>query len=151
MKNNNFIILIALLIGMIIVFAAIVDELNAMEVHLLTVTAYNSTVEQTDSDPETTACMTSPKTGTLAVSRDLFDAGWTCGKWMFVEGYNHPFLINDKMGKTKGREKKEVVRSIDIYHLTVKEAVKFGVQRLKVLYIGNPNDIILKHTIDEEK
>jgi len=61
-----------------------------------TITAYTPTVEECDSDPFITACMKPVKEGTVAVSEDLFKAGWTFGREVYLKGYG-VFKINDLM------------------------------------------------------
>ena len=58
----------------------------APPVRKVTVTAYNPTTDQCDSDPLIAASMRKVRLGTIAVSRDLFDQGWVFGRKVRIEG-----------------------------------------------------------------
>jgi 3D (Asp-Asp-Asp) domain-containing protein len=62
----------------------------------VTVTTYNATVEQTDSNPSMTTFMSRPKPGTIAVSLDLLEMGFIPGKKVWLQGIGI-YRINDVM------------------------------------------------------
>lgn len=62
----------------------------------VTVTAYTSRPEETDSTPYITACNTPVQVGGIAVSRDLFEELGGCGASLTLSGYGALF-VNDKM------------------------------------------------------
>ena len=70
---------------------------TALEV---TVTAYSAEENQTDSTPTQTAFMTKVRYGTIAVSRDLHENGWTAGKLVYISGLG-VYRVNDLMHKRK--------------------------------------------------
>ena len=84
----------------------------------LTITAYNPTEAQCDEDPMVAASMRTVKPGTVAVSRDLFDAGWVFGKKIRIEGLGI-FEINDLMNS-------RFTNSIDVFMWDQDKAVRFG-------------------------
>ncbi|WP_243544912.1 3D domain-containing protein [Pseudodesulfovibrio tunisiensis] len=84
----------------------------------VTVTAYNPTTGQCDEDPLVAASMRKVRTGTVAVSRDLFDQGWVFGKKIRIEGLGI-FEINDLMNK-------RFTNRIDIFMWDEGQARQFG-------------------------
>lgn len=92
--------------------------LENRQVRTVTVTAYNPTEDQCDADPLVAASMRKVKTGTVAVSRDLFDQGWVFGKKIRIEGLGI-FEINDLMNK-------RFTRRVDVFMWDEDEAVRFG-------------------------
>ena len=62
----------------------------------VTVTTYNATVEQTDSNPSMTTFMSRPRPGTIAVSLDLLEMGFIPGKKVWLQGIGI-YRINDVM------------------------------------------------------
>lgn len=66
----------------------------------VTVTAYSAEESQTDSTPTQTAFMTKVRHGTIAVSRDLNEAGWTAGKLVYISGLG-VYRVNDLMHQRK--------------------------------------------------
>ncbi|MBC17722.1 conserved protein of unknown function [Pseudodesulfovibrio profundus] len=93
-------------------------------VKTVTVTAYNPTTDQTDSDPLIAASMRKVRLGTIAVSRDLFDQGWVFGRKVRIEGLGI-FEINDLMNK-------RFTRRIDIFMWDENQARQFGKKNVKV-------------------
>lgn len=93
-------------------------DAQAQWVKTLTVTAYNPTVEQCDDDPLVAASLRKVKPGTVAVSRDLFDAGWVFGKKIRIEGLGI-FEINDLMNA-------RFTNSIDVFMWDQDKAIRFG-------------------------
>ena len=97
------------------------NQLDSLTSKQLTITAYSPEKSQTDSTPFTTACMTKVKNGIVAVSQDLFNAGWSCGKKIFIKGIGIK-TIQDVMHKRKKDQ-------IDIFYFKTSEAKEFGVQK----------------------
>ena len=64
----------------------------------VTVTCYNSHVSQTDSTPFVTAFNTKTGPGTIAVSRDLLDRGFTPFSKVWIEGFGI-YTVNDIMNR----------------------------------------------------
>lgn len=96
---------------------------SAPPVRVVTVTAYNPTEEQTDSDPLIAASMRKVRSGTIAVSRDLFDQGWVFGRKVRIEGLGI-FEINDLMNK-------RFTKRIDIFMWDEDQARRFGKKNAK--------------------
>lgn len=89
----------------------------------VTVTAYNPQTDQCDADPLIAASMRKVRTGTIAVSRDLFNQGWVFGRKVRIEGYGI-FEINDLMNK-------RYTKRIDIFMWDEGEARQFGSKSIK--------------------
>ena len=89
----------------------------------VTVTAYNPTTEQCDEDPHVAASMRKVRSGTVAVSRDLFDQGWVFGKKIRIEGMGI-FEINDLMNK-------RFENRIDVFMWDQGKALSFGKKQIK--------------------
>ena len=83
-----------------------------------TVTSYSPHREQTDRDPHVAASMRKVREGTIAVSRDLFWAGWTFGRRVYIEGHG-VFEINDLMNE-------RFERRIDVFRWDKGKAKAFG-------------------------
>ncbi|MFW6007933.1 MAG: hypothetical protein ACOCP8_01600 [archaeon] len=84
----------------------------------VTLTAYTSSIRETNNDPKNTAIMNSPISGkTVAVSRDL---KYLLGKKIYIEGIGVRY-VNDLMNK---RFKK----TVDVLVPDVKKANDFGVK-----------------------
>ena len=84
----------------------------------VTVTAYSACEEECNPDHKNTACMRIPKKGDIAVSRDLFEHGWTFGKMVYISNIG-VYRINDLMNK-------RFTNSIDIFIDSKIQAKKFG-------------------------
>ncbi|XPV76370.1 MAG: 3D domain-containing protein [Desulfovibrio sp.] len=82
------------------------------------VTAYNAEEDQCDADPFIAASLRRVRPGTIAVSRDLFDAGWVFGKKVRIDGIGI-FEINDLMNA-------RYEKRIDIFMWDRNQAVSFG-------------------------
>lgn len=89
----------------------------------VTVTAYNPTTDQCDADPLIAASMRKVRSGTIAVSRDLFDQGWVFGRKVRIEGLGI-FEINDLMNK-------RFTQRIDIFMWDENQARQFGHRTIK--------------------
>jgi 3D (Asp-Asp-Asp) domain-containing protein len=94
----------------------------------VTVTAYTASVKECDGTPHQTAVMTKPRPGTVAVSRDLFNSGWTFGKKVYIPGHG-VFTIADLMNERH-------TLSIDIFMGKRKEAIAFGKNIRKAVLIA---------------
>jgi len=90
-------------------------------------TAYNAMQSQTDSTPTICAWGDSVRPGIIAVSRDLERIGLTRGKEVHVEGIGK-LVVLDRMHRRKTNQ-------IDIFMETYDEAIRFGVQELKISWI----------------
>ena len=85
----------------------------------VTVTAYTARVAECDADPGNTAMMVKPRPGrTVAVSRDLFEDGWTFGRSVYIAGFG-VFVIEDLMN---GRHR----QAIDVLVGSVRDARRIG-------------------------
>jgi 3D (Asp-Asp-Asp) domain-containing protein len=87
----------------------------------VTVTAYNPEEDQCDEDPYVTASMRRVRSGTVAVSRDLFRQGWVFGRKIRIEGLGI-FEINDLMNKRFSNR-------IDVFMWDHNQAEAFGKRR----------------------
>ena len=88
----------------------------------VTATAYNSLEYQTSANPNITAFGDSLKPGMryIAVSRDLLDSGLVHNTKVKLEGFEHAFIVKDKMNKRWSKR-------IDIYMgVDVKKAKTWG-------------------------
>ena len=100
----------------------------ALRYHVIT--AYSSTVEETDSDPFTTAAGTHVRDGIVAMNTLPFGS-----KIMIPDLFgNKVFTVEDRMAP-KNQHK------VDIWFPTKKEAIHFGVKKARVLVI--PPDVAL--------
>lgn len=94
-------------------------------------TAYNSTIAQTDGNPNITAWgdTLQPLTKSIAVSSDLIKKGLTHNTKVKIEGFKGIYVVNDKM-HSRWRNK------IDIYFGTdVKAARKWGRKKVKIHFL----------------
>jgi 3D (Asp-Asp-Asp) domain-containing protein len=87
----------------------------------VTVTAYNPEEDQCDEDPYVAASMRRVRSGTIAVSRDLFRQGWVFGRKVRIEGLGI-FEINDLMNKRFSNR-------IDVFMWDRNQAEAFGRRR----------------------
>ncbi len=95
---------------------------------VVTATAYNSTVAQTDSDPFMTAhgVRLEPGMQIIAVSRDLEALGLSPGTRVRIEGLPGEWAVADRMASRWKRK-------IDVYMgLDVEGARQFGRRRVKM-------------------
>lgn len=91
------------------------------------VTAYSSRPEETDSTPFETAFLTMVKPGIIAVSRDLFLAGWTPGKKVYIYQLG-VYTIEDLMHERKTEQ-------IDIYEPDTKKALTYTPRIYKAILL----------------
>ncbi len=96
----------------------------------VTVTAYSAREEESDSSPWITASNNRVRPGIVAVSRDLFDAGWVFGRQVYVKNYGI-YTIEDLMHERKTNQ-------IDIYMKSTQAALNFGRQELDVYLLETP-------------
>jgi 3D (Asp-Asp-Asp) domain-containing protein len=95
----------------------------------VTVTAYSSTVDQTDSSPYVTADGSTVRRGYIAVSRDLLtELGLTMGQRVLLVGYG-VFEIRDKMNARFSRR-------VDIWMADRKAAKLHGVKHSLMIWFG---------------
>jgi len=102
---------------------------------VVTATAYNSTVAQTDSDPFMTAhgVRLEPGMQIIAISRDLEAMGLSPGTRVRIEGLPGEWSVADRMARRWKRK-------IDVYMgLDVEGARQFGRRRVKMSW-GAAND-----------
>lgn len=96
----------------------------------VTVTAYNSTRAQTDGNPHRAAWNNRLKPGmkAVAVSRDLLKLGLDNGTEVWIEGFDGPYRVMDKMNR-------RYERRIDIYFgKDVKAAREFGRRKVRIYW-----------------
>lgn len=103
--------------------ARMLQKAVSTPVREVTVTAYNPHADQTDEDPLIAASMRKVRSGTIAVSRDLFNQGWVFGRKVRIEGLGI-FEINDLMNK-------RYTRRIDIFMWDEGDAKRFGKKHTK--------------------
>ena len=99
----------------------ICEALKPNNVVKATITAYSATESECDSDPTITASMRKVRPGTVAVSRDLFNKGWTFGGKIYIKSLG-VYEINDLMHE---RYKNRV----DVFIGDTVKARKFGVKK----------------------
>ena len=90
----------------------------------LTVTAYSPRPQETDSTPFITASNSPVRPGIVAVSRDLFDAGWVFGRKVYIKGLG-VYTIDDLMHERKTAQ-------IDVFVYDAAEAQAFGSRTMEV-------------------
>lgn len=93
-------------------------QLIQTKAQVVDLTAYTPSEDQCDSDPLIAASLKPVREGTIAVSRDLFRAGWVFGKKVHIEGYGI-YTINDLMNK-------RFEKRIDIFMWSYSDAISFG-------------------------
>jgi len=101
---------------------------NRSPVRTVTVTAYNPSTDQCDADPLIAASMRKVRSGTIAVSRDLFNQGWVFGRKVRIEGLGI-FEINDLMNK-------RYTQRIDIFMWDEDRAKEFGRKNIKAALLN---------------
>lgn len=119
-------------LAIFLVFAACKTEdksyiWKSMEV---TVSAYNSTIAQTDGQPNLAAWgdTLSPGMKAIAVSRDLVRLGLDHNTQVKIDGLNGIFLVKDKMHKRWQKK-------IDLYMGTdIKKAKEWGRKKVQIQY-----------------
>ncbi len=104
--------------------SAVCPENRVCKTYTVVVTGYSSTVDQCDSDPFTTASMTTVHRGTLAANSLSFGT-----EVMFPDYFgNRVFIVEDRMAKRFSNR-------MDIWFETRKEALQFGKRKLKVMVL----------------
>lgn len=92
------------------------------------ITAYSSTVEETDSDPFTTASGSQVRDGIVAMN------SLPMGSKIMI-----PDLFGDKVFTVEDRMAPKNYHKVDIWFSTKQDAIKFGVKKARVMVI--PQDI----------
>ena len=112
---------------------------------IVKVTAYTASVDECDDTPNITASNKRVKVGYIALSRDIEkDFGYIFGDEIEIErrGKKYIFIFEDRMHKRKTRQ-------IDIFMLSKKSALKFGIQQAIMMinwgYNGNSKKNIKKN------
>lgn len=100
---------------------------DSVDKRTLTVTAYSPRPIETDGNPLQTASSKRVREGIVAVSRDLFQRGWSFGKKVYVEDHG-VFIIDDLMSSSKKQ-------CIDIFMFNTDKALEFGKKRLAVVLL----------------
>jgi 3D (Asp-Asp-Asp) domain-containing protein len=93
------------------------------EAQVNTATSYSNRVCETDSTPNITASNDLVADFTLAVSRDLYEQGWTFGKLVYIEELGEFVRIQDLMNK-------RFCRRVDVFNADTEQAIKFGKRRI---------------------
>jgi len=91
------------------------------------VSAYSARKGECDPDPHITASVRPPKPGTVAVSRDLFDMGWTFGKRVYLKGLGQ-YVINDVMNQ-------RYQMRVDVFMDHNRAAKEFGIQTTEAILL----------------
>jgi 3D (Asp-Asp-Asp) domain-containing protein len=94
----------------------------------VTATAFNSTIAQTDRRPTESACgkRIAPGDKVVAVSRDLIEAGLTCGTQIQITGLEGSWSVLDHMASDRKMH-------IDIYMgRDIKAARAWGTQQVEI-------------------
>jgi len=137
-------------------FEESINKLGAKPL-ILTVTAYSPRSNETDDTPYETAFPTRVKPWTIAVSRDLFNYGWTGGKYAYIEGLG-PMIINIKPLDMYIKPNQDVVKindlmaksrkdgtlqemHIDIFFDDTEFAFEFGTRTLRVWLLHLETDL----------
>jgi 3D (Asp-Asp-Asp) domain-containing protein len=92
---------------------------------IVEVTAYTASKAECDADPHITASLQPPRPGTVAVSRDLFNMGWTFGKRVYLIGLG-PYIINDVMNQ-------RYQMRVDVFMDHKRAAKEFGVRTTEAI------------------
>ena len=94
---------------------------------IVEVSAYSASKAECDTDPHIAASSQPPRPGTVAVSRDLFDMGWTFGKKVYLKGLG-PYVINDVMNS------RHQLR-VDVFMDHKRAAKEFGTRTMEAILI----------------
>jgi 3D (Asp-Asp-Asp) domain-containing protein len=92
---------------------------------IVEVSAYTASKDECDSDPHIAASLEPPRPGTVAVSRDLFNMGWTFGKRVYLKGLG-PYTINDVMNQ-------RYEMRVDVFIDHKRAAKEFGVRTTEAI------------------
>ena len=106
----------------------ITQHQDASIVRVLTVTAYSPRRVETDETPFHNGAGTAVEEGQIAVSKDLFLAGWVYGRKVWIENYG-VYTIMDRMNY-RYRDR------VDIFMHSTSRAKKFGRKELIVALLG---------------
>lgn len=94
---------------------------------IVDVSAYSATKAECDDDPHIAASMRPPRPGTAAVSRDLFNMGWTFGKRIYLNGMGS-YVINDVMNSRHQMR-------VDVFIDHKRAAREFGVRTTEAMLL----------------
>ena len=92
---------------------------------IVEVSAYSASKSECDADPHIAASLQPPRPGTVAVSRDLFNMGWTFGKRVYLKGLG-PYVINDVMNE-------RYQMRVDVFIDHKRAAKEFGVRTTEAI------------------
>ncbi|MBN1106375.1 MAG: 3D domain-containing protein [Deltaproteobacteria bacterium] len=92
---------------------------------IVEVSAYSACEAECDADPRIAASTRPPRPGTVAVSRDLFNMGWTFGKRVYLKGLG-PYIINDVMNQ-------RYQMRVDVFMDHKRAAREFGVRTTEAI------------------
>jgi 3D (Asp-Asp-Asp) domain-containing protein len=92
---------------------------------IVEVSAYSASEAECDKDPHIAASTQPPRPGTVAVSRDLFNMGWTFGKRVYLKGLG-PYIINDVMHQ-------RYQMRVDVFMDHKRAAREFGVRTTEAI------------------
>jgi 3D (Asp-Asp-Asp) domain-containing protein len=92
---------------------------------IVDVSAYSGSKSECDADPHIAASLQPPRPGTVAVSRDLFNMGWTFGKRVYLIGLG-PYIINDVMHQ-------RYQMRVDVFMDHKRAAKEFGVRTTEAI------------------
>ena len=92
---------------------------------IVEVSAYSASQAECDADPHVAASLQPPRPGTVAVSRDLFNMGWTFGKRVYLKGLG-PYIINDVMNQ-------RYQMRVDVFIDHKRAAMEFGVRTTEAI------------------
>ena len=118
----------SLIVYTIVMVPLLSQQKDMSIVRVLTVTAYSPRRSETDATPFINAAGAKVAEGQIAVSKDLFLAGWVYGRPVWIEGYG-VYKIMDRMNY-------RYTDRIDIFMWSTKKAKKFGLKRRIVALLG---------------
>ena len=101
---------------------------DARPVRILDITAYSPRIVETDSTPFINACMTPVALGQVAVSKDLWIAGYVCERRVWIQDLGI-FVVMDRMN-SRFRDR------IDIFFFSTQAAREFGHKKRVVALLG---------------
>lgn len=101
------------------------ETIRRSKQRVVEVSAYTASKEECDADPHIAASIQPPRPGTVAVSRDLFDMGWTFGKRVYLKGLG-PYVINDVMNQ-------RYQMRVDVFIDHKRAAREFGVRTTEAI------------------
>ena len=112
-----------------VIIPLLIQKEDTRIIRVLSVTAYSPRVIETDSTPFINAFGSPVAEGQIAVSRDLFLAGWVFERRIWIQDMG-VFVIMDRMNV-------RFKDSIDIFFFSTKRAKAFGRKKLVVALLGS--------------